>query len=98
MGPGWTRALRFSPGARLRCTLALPPAVRTALEQASTRAGDWLRALDGAIVTVDAVEDAHCAVHVETTAGSGTIESAVTDAGAFDVCVQLRGVREHEHS
>ncbi|AKC86792.1 hypothetical protein WQ53_08510 [Pseudoxanthomonas suwonensis] len=62
-GPQWPDLLRYAPGTRLRLEVALPDAMRQALEAVKpSSAARWLGLVDGALLTVERLSRTACQV------------------------------------
>jgi len=86
-GPPWPELLRYAPGSLLRIELALPPALREALQAASVSAERWLGALDGAVLQVDRLSDAACQLSCRLDGAAGEFSAVPADSGGY----RLRG-------
>ena len=81
MGLSWTKALRFEPGTALRLSLRLQPALLSALVQAMPSARHWLECIEGAVLTVIAVEREGCEVHAHAGAHAKRVGSFTVTPG-----------------
>jgi hypothetical protein len=89
--PSWNEVVRFPPGTRLRVELQLQPALRDAMERASTRAKCWLDALDGATVDVIEVEAERCSLRLQAPTLAAELSATPLASGGYALQARLNG-------